>query len=195
MFTDHKIEAFTRTISSLPDEPQISAQEMKACFDSSPEQLRKSLNAVCDDANKLEGRVDSIIQGSFDSAIKEEMIDPAYRATLATQSDVTDLTQLVSDTKCEIVTGYYIGNGAMPREFNLGFKPRAVVITDVFGLRNGYDDSAVFSAIGVPEAAKGYTFVELTDTGFKLNNAVGNMKPLNFNTNHRYAYIAFRTAR
>ncbi len=47
-FSDHKIEAFTHKISDLPDEPNMQPEELKAHFDSSPEELRQALNALCD---------------------------------------------------------------------------------------------------------------------------------------------------
>lgn len=47
-FSDHKIEAFTHKISDLPDQPNMQPEELKAHFDSSPEELRQALNALCD---------------------------------------------------------------------------------------------------------------------------------------------------
>ena len=39
-FSDHKITAFTHRIADLPDQPNLPADELKARFDSSPEELR-----------------------------------------------------------------------------------------------------------------------------------------------------------
>ena len=47
-FSDHNIEAFTHKISDLPDQPNMQPEELKAHFDSSPEELRQALNALCD---------------------------------------------------------------------------------------------------------------------------------------------------
>ena len=47
-FSDHKIEDFTHKISDLPDQPNMQPEELKAHFDSSPEELRQALNALCD---------------------------------------------------------------------------------------------------------------------------------------------------
>lgn len=47
-FSDHKIVGFTHKISDLPDQPNMQPEELKARFDSSPEELRQALNALCD---------------------------------------------------------------------------------------------------------------------------------------------------
>ncbi|WP_143436203.1 hypothetical protein, partial [Intestinibacillus massiliensis] len=53
LFSQHKIAALTNLLAALPDEPQLSAQELKAYFDSSPEELRRAVNGVCDDGTAL----------------------------------------------------------------------------------------------------------------------------------------------
>ncbi|MFQ7242501.1 hypothetical protein [Agathobaculum sp.] len=47
-FSNHKIVGFTHKISDLPDQPNMQPEELKAHFDSSPEELRQALNALCD---------------------------------------------------------------------------------------------------------------------------------------------------
>ena len=47
-FSDHKIQTFTKKIQDLPDQPNLQPDELKAYFDSSPEELRESHNALCD---------------------------------------------------------------------------------------------------------------------------------------------------
>ena len=47
-FSDHKIVGFTHKISDLPDQPNMQPEELKAHFDSSPEELRQALNALGD---------------------------------------------------------------------------------------------------------------------------------------------------
>ena len=60
-FSDHKITQFTHRISELADQPNMPADELKARFDSSPEELRQSVNGICDDAARLEARVEGIV--------------------------------------------------------------------------------------------------------------------------------------
>ena len=45
-FSDHKITQFTHRISELADQPNMPADELKARFDSSPEELRQSVNGI-----------------------------------------------------------------------------------------------------------------------------------------------------
>lgn len=48
MLQEFKIDTFDKKIAELPDVPQLSAGELKACFDAPPEQLRQSLNGAID---------------------------------------------------------------------------------------------------------------------------------------------------
>lgn len=46
--SDQKIAAFSKTISQLRDQPNMQPAELKAYFDSSPEELRQAHNGLCD---------------------------------------------------------------------------------------------------------------------------------------------------
>ena len=159
-FSDHKITAFTHKIADLPDQPNLPADELKARFDSSPEELRKSLNAVCDDADSLENRVDSIITQTFEGVVDKSMLAESLAAELdakatqtalsaeqtaredadsslssrlsAAESSITTHTGQIAQ-KCQIYFGTYTGNGAASRTVSLGFRPKAV-----FVLSEGY---------------------------------------------------------
>ena len=156
-FSDHKITAFTHRIADLPDQPNLPADELKARFDSSPEQLRVSLNAVCDEAAALDSRVSGIVAGTFTDTITEEMLSDDLRAALdvsvtqpelqaeaaARQSADSALSTRVSSAesklnthtnqiaqKCEMYFGVYTGNGADSQFINLGFTPKAVLVLE-----------------------------------------------------------------
>ena len=73
-FSDHKITAFTHRIADLPDQPNLPADELKERFDSSPEELRESVNGICDDADRLEERVSGIIAETFGDSIDKSML-------------------------------------------------------------------------------------------------------------------------
>ena len=73
-FSDHKITQFTHKITDLPDQPNLPADELKARFDSSPEELRQAHNALCDDADRLDDRVSGIIAETFGDAIPKSML-------------------------------------------------------------------------------------------------------------------------
>ena len=64
-FSDHKITAFQHKITDLPDQPTLSPQELKARFDSSPEELRKAVNGICDEGERLSARVEGIVTDTF----------------------------------------------------------------------------------------------------------------------------------
>ena len=136
-FSDHKITQFTHKIADLPDQPNLPADELKARFDSSPEELRESVNGICDDADRLEARVEGIIAETFGDAIDKEMLSTELAAELdakatqtalaaeqtARQSADSALSNRVATTesaisthttqlgqKCELYAGTYLGN-------------------------------------------------------------------------------------
>ena len=154
-FSDHKITAFTHKIADLPDQPNLPADELKARFDSSPEELRQSLNAICDDAARLDTRVSGIVAETFGDAIPKSMLSDELAAELdakATQTALdaetaareaeaaaresadsalsTRVSSLESAVpqKCQIYIGTYTGDGATSRTISLGFRPKAVLV-------------------------------------------------------------------
>ena len=90
-FSDHKITAFTHRIADLPDQPNLPADELKARFDSSPEELRVAHNAVCDDADRLEARVEGIIAETFGDTIDKSMLSTELAAELDAKAEAADL--------------------------------------------------------------------------------------------------------
>ena len=136
-FSDHKITQFTHRISELADQPNMPADELKARFDSSPEELRQSVNGICDDATRLEARVEGIVVETFGDTIDKEMLSDELAAELdakatqtalaaeqtARQSADSALSNRVATTesaisthttqlgqKCELYAGTYLGN-------------------------------------------------------------------------------------
>ena len=145
-FTDHKITAFAHRVSDLPDEPQIPAAELKSRFDACPEELRQSLNAVCDDAARLEARVEGIVVDTFGDTIDKEMLSNELAAELdgkATQSalDSTadaldarlDTVETALPQKCEVYFGTYEGDGEESQTITLEFAPKWILIFDISG--------------------------------------------------------------
>ena len=153
-FSDHKITAFTHKIADLPDQPNLPADELKARFDSSPEELRVAHNAVCDEAAALDGKVDGILTQTFEGAIDKLMLSPELAAEIdatVTQNELetavgtleaadsalstrmssaestlsAQTTQLAQ--KCQVYVGSYTGSGASSRDISLGFTPKAVL--------------------------------------------------------------------
>ena len=146
-FTDHKITAFAHKIADLPDEPQLPAADLKSRFDACPEELRQSLNAVCDDAARLEARVEGIVVDTFGDTIDKEMLSDELAAELDAKAEAADLTAEVAarasadsalstrvtslestvPQKAQVYYLAYTGTGG-ERSFTLGFAPKMVLI-------------------------------------------------------------------
>ena len=171
-FSDHKITQFTHKIADLPDLP---ADELKARFDSSPEELRVAHNAVCDDADRLEARVEGIVAETFGDAITEDMLSDELAASVAWKSD--------------LYYGFYTGDGVYPRTITVGFTPRLVYAARADG-RTGSAGN-VYHLLAAPVETPGDTdYIVITAAGFQLTNATGN-NMLN-SVNQKYVYFAVK---
>ena len=173
-FSDHKITQFTHKITDLPDQPNLPADELKARFDSSPEELRQSVNGICDDAAILESTVDNIITQTFEGTIDREMLSDALVAELDAKAEAADLTAEATTRavetsslggrmtaaestisthtsqiaqKCELYCGAYTGDGASTKTISLGFTPKAVLIVQYGFLFNQGSDAAARAAL------------------------------------------------
>ena len=143
-FSDHKITQFTHKITDLPDQPSLPANELKARFDSSPEELRQAVNGICDEASRLEARVEGIVVDTFGDTIDREMLSEELAAELDAKAEQTALTGVDSRLqsaeatlqahtaqlaqKAEVYFGTYTGDGAASRLINIGFTPKAVMV-------------------------------------------------------------------
>ena len=148
-FSDHKITAFQHKITDLPDQPSLPANELKARFDSSPEELRQAVNGICDEASRLEARVEGIVMDTFGDTIDREMLSEELAAELdakITQADLAAETaareaadsalgsriesaNTTAASKCQLYIGTYTGTGSYPRTVYTGFTPRAVIVS------------------------------------------------------------------
>ena len=73
-FTDHKLETFTKKISDLPDEPKLLPNELKAYFDSSPEELRQAHNDLCESLDQIQA---SAVHFTMTAGVPEENVQDA----------------------------------------------------------------------------------------------------------------------
>ena len=200
-FSDHKITAFQHKITDLPDQPSLPANELKARFDSSPEELRQAVNGICDEASRLEARVEGIVVDTFGDTIDREMLSEELAAELdakATQAGlaaeqqarealsgrVSALENAVPQ-KSEMYFGTYAGTGSYPRTLSIGFTPKAVIIGHKDGLIA--DETAVYSTLML----QGYKtdYCGIVSNGFTLYEY--KYSKLNYNGAQFY-YIAFR---
>ncbi len=200
-FSDHKITQFAHKITDLPDQPSLPANELKARFDSSPEELRQAVNGICDEASRLEARVEGIVVDTFGDTIDREMLSEELAAELdakATQAGlaaeqqarealsgrVSALENAVPQ-KSEMYFGTYTGTGSYPRTLSIGFTPKAVIIGHKDGLIA--DETAVYSTLML----QGYKtdYCGIVSNGFTLYEY--KYSKLNYNGAQFY-YIAFR---
>ena len=200
-FSDHKITQFTHKITDLPDQPSLPANELKARFDSSPEELRQAVNGICDEASRLEARVEGIVMDTFGDTIDREMLSEELAAELdakATQvglaaeqqarealsGRVSALENAVPQ-KSEMYFGTYTGTGSYPRTLSIGFTSKAVIIGHKDGLIA--DETAVYSTLML----QGYKtdYCGIVSNGFTLYEY--KYSKLNYNGAQFY-YIAFR---
>ena len=157
-FSDHKITQFTHKITDLPDQPSLPANELKARFDSSPEELRQAVNGICDEASRLEARVEGIVVDTFGDTITEEMLSDDLDANLMRRSD--------------LYFGTYTGDGVFPREIELGFAPRVLYVMRA----DGYIGSSgnIYQLLTIADQPPvENAHVLLTPTGFCLSNEDG----------------------
>ena len=188
-FSDHKITAFTHKIADLPDQPNLPADELKARFDSSPEELRTAHNAVCDDAQTLSDKVESIITQTFEGTIDREMLSDELAAELDGMADGIDALEESVAQKCEAYFGTYTGDGTNGRHVNVGFPPKAVIGIDPLS-DSGTSERVTYCAIALQNNPIDSHFM-IDGNGFKINRIYTSNECLNAK-NHEYAYIAFK---
>ena len=153
-FSDHKITQFTHRISELADQPNMPADELKARFDSSPEELRAAHNAVCDDAARLEARDEGIVVDTFGDTIDKSMLSTELADELDAKATQTALAEVSADVtaeaaaraggdsalssrvsslessvpqKARVYYTSYTGNSGS-RSFSLSFSPKLVIL-------------------------------------------------------------------
>ena len=181
-FTDHKITQFQHKIADLADQPTLPPAELKSRFDACPEELRQSLNAVCDDAARLEARVEGIVVDTFGDTIDKEMLSDELAAELdgkATQSALSAAVEVLEQadgalesqilTKCQACIGSYTGNSEESQMISLGVTPKAVLIASSDGMfRNGDFKYGGIAIQGSPSTYSGQTMIEIVENGFKV---------------------------
>ena len=201
--SDHKITQFQHKIADLPDQPTLPPDELKSRFDACPEELRQSLNAVCDDAARLEARVEGIVVDTFGDTIDKEMLSDELAAELdgkATQSalDSTadalderlDAVETALPVKCEVQIGSYVGTGSDNRFIDLGRTPIAVLLCDE--LSRIMDNGDAYGGLAL--TALSTRGLSITEGGFIAYNSDAKRAHCNHSSNGygtKYHYLAF----
>ena len=207
-FSDHKITAFQHKITDLPDQPTLAPNELKARFDSSPEELRQAVNGICDDASRLEARVEGIVVDTFGDTIDREMLSDELAAELDAKAEQTALTSEAQtretavsalDTrvaaletavpeKCEIYLGTYTGTGeSTTQTITLGYQPKAVIAAARSWEGNTYEPQIVNMILPNADAPN----ASITATGFTVTGHM-NSSPREVAKQNPYRYIVFK---
>ena len=193
-FSDHKIAAFTHKITDLPDQPNLPADELKARFDSSPEELRVAHNALCDDADRLDDRVSGIIAETFGDTISKSMLSDELQDEIDAKAEAADLTaettaresadsalstrvtslESTVPQKAQVYYMTYSGTGGA-RSFTLGFAPKMVLIAC-----SDYDLCTPKSPLAVPQGRtvryNNYGLATLSGTTLSITDDGGQNK-------------------
>ena len=201
-FSDHKIAAFTHKITDLPDQPNLPADELKARFDSSPEELRQAHNALCDDADRLDDRVSGIIAETFGDTISKSMLSDELQDELDAKAVETSVASRINalatrvDTlettvpqKCECFFGTYTGNGQSNRTVSVGFQPKAVLVIDPV-TDTSTTDRLNFCGLGL-QGNPVDSHIQINTNGFLISRFTSSNYCLN-KQNIDYIYIAFK---
>ena len=214
-FTDHKITQFQHKIADLPDEPQIPADELKSRFDACPEELRVAHNAVCDDAARLEARVEGIVVDTFGDTIDKEMLSDELAAELDAKATQTALSaeaaaresaddalessissmQTSLAAKCEVYFGTYTGNGAATRDIDIGFTPQAVLLAEDSGaMRMEYTSYGGIALPDLPCIHDGELVLSIIENGFRVyfTKITSSRYICTNDSNTKFYYVAFK---
>ena len=208
-FESYRQGTFAKRLADLPDQPNMQAAELKTYFDSSPEELRQAVNGICDEASRLEARVEGIVVDTFGDTIDREMLSEELAAELdakATQTALSDeagarvqsdkaladrltANETLTAQKCEIYCGSYAGSWdgdyshSNTKTVSLGFQPKAVIISSS-NASNIAGYGATLAHIAVEDAASPY--VSITSTGFQVS------RYMNLSANGPFRYVALK---
>ncbi|MBC5726787.1 hypothetical protein H8S45_15160, partial [Agathobaculum sp. NSJ-28] len=181
------------------------ANELKARFDSSPEELRQAVNGICDEASRLEARVEGIVVDTFGDTIDREMLSEelaaeldakATQTSLNTESEAREAAVSALDTrlteveaqKCEIYLGSYNGNGEKNTQaIRLGYQPKAVLVANARWIGNV--DNPQRMELAMPDIAAYHLVV--TSTGFEVKGML-NCTNTEDSVANPYRYIVFK---
>ena len=125
------------------------------------------------------------------SSLTSTVNTKASQSELNTLKNTVNSVSTTANSKTRIVTGFYAGDGAAPRDINLGGQPKAVLVMEEEGGTNV--SSAIYGGLalqGHPVGGSNDTTVEITSTGFRAYHS-GSYRPRANELYSNYHYIAF----
>ena len=208
MNTNYTIPAFAEPITSLPDTPTCAAAELKRRFQAPADEVREAHNALAEAHETLDEKVEGIVTETFAGAIHESMFDEELAEKFNGKADQTALSaevqareELAADntkkhaqlsaqitTKCEIVTGSYIGSGkSTTKTISLGFTPKAVLVASLRWTGNYANPQKMNLAVTGVDSEN----VSIVSNGFQVKQYC-NLSPDESQDDCPYRYIAFK---
>ena len=218
-FEANRQQVFSKRIVDLPDQPDMSARDLKAYFDSSAEELRQSFNELCNALSDLSaaakmgyrasaGVPAKTVQDAIEN-VQQQLRNASVGQLPSGCVDGDKLAQDVRDRftsiatsvnqeamastlalKAEVTAAAYVGDGQTKRAFNLGFQPKAVIL-----MREGHYthySNTIYGGIATQDKPIAYidrNALAITENGFEVLQMAGCM--LNQDT-CSYTYVAFK---
>ena len=216
MFTERRLAALPKPIAALADVPQLSAEALKQYFDGNAEALRLSVNGLADDGTALDAKVEGIVTQTYSGTIHESMLDESLAEKLNAKADQSALADAISEAtaareqadtdllaevqlRAVLQVGSYTGDGTANRVINLGYQPKAVLLTSESGITTYLYSGAYYcfgglALPGVPVYTNGDTSrvaLTIVSNGFQVT-CVSNQYLYTNQTNNLYRYLALR---
>lgn len=239
-FSENKLQQFSKKIISLPDQPNMQPTDLKAYFDSSPEEVRQAHNGLCDalsaatsaaalgfqrtagvPADSVQNAIVNVQSQLCDAALGnvpfgsisgdrlaqdvqdrfttiESAADTEASARASGDSQLQEQIsnmQIVLSAKNQIISGYYIGNGAASRTISLGKTPRAVLVMTQSGEIYDSSSMALYGGLAVTGSPSFHIIYAMDAVTIALNGftvylgGTSNRVASNIN-GQRYHYIA-----
>ncbi len=192
MENNFTLPAFAEPITTLPDTPNLSASELKRRFQAPSEELREVHNAL---AKAVQGITDA----TYPETVSESMLTADLAGKINGKAEQTALdaaetrvSALETDLprKCEVYCGTYTGNGAYPRNIDLGFQPKAVFVTNMSGYMSYSANGNPYYYGGLALAEQKSALFEILENGFQICKVSGNVNTNN--SGSKYLFLAFR---
>lgn len=187
MNEDFTLHAFAEPVTELPDQPNLSAAEMKRRLQAPADEVRQVHNALAKTVKGITDATypDTVTRDMLAPAVRQELAGKAEEATVAARLEAAEermTAQLAR--KCEIYCGSFTATD-YTNTVELGFRAAAVLVF-TYGHPDGITGVSEFGTLaldGVPSKS-----LTITDTGFIAGE---NLCSGRKNTNpHRF--IAFK---
>ena len=199
-FSANKQDTYEKRIASLPDQPNMQPNELKAYFDSSPEQLRQAHNGLCDalteatsnasaaanlgfqrtagvPADDVQAAVENV-QAQLDAAVMGNIPSGSVTGDKLAQ-DVRDRFSAIESTAAGEASARASGDSNLQNQINTHTNQIAAKCEAYVGTYNGNDQSSQYIALSF--APKAVLICNKYGDFHSLPNSSGGMAVNGFN--------------